>query len=116
MTWLNAQIVTLIIPVISVDFLTVDGHFAFIIPKNDRVYQQSYLNSIYSMNILIWLLVIFTEILLIEPICSVNNTIDDVNKNQTIHEPDGSRFQRILRRKKRFLLFPPGAAIVVIFL
>lgn len=33
--------------------------------------------------------------------------------NRTINEPNGLRFQRILRRKKRFLLFPPGSAIVV---
>lgn len=65
------------------------------------------------MNIVILLSVIFTGILLIEPILSVNNSIHDVNKNQTIHEPNGLRFQRILRRKRRFLLFPPGSAIVV---
>lgn len=72
--------------------------------------------SINNMNIVILLSVIFTEVLLIESILSENNWANDVNKDYTIHEPNGLRFQRILRRKKRFLLFPPGSAIVVIII
>lgn len=56
----------------------------------------------------------FASFSLIAPILSSNNnSITDVDKNSTINESNGMRFQRILRRKRRFLLFPPGAAIVV---
>lgn len=63
-----------------------------------------------NMNIVAYVLsIIFAEILLIEPIFSAN----DANQDITTIEPNGLRFQRILRRKKRFLLFPPGSAVVV---
>lgn len=66
------------------------------------------------MNLALLLSVVVGEILLIEPIfCTSNHLTNNVNQNQTINEPIGLRFQRILRRKRRFLLFPPGAAIVV---
>ena len=69
------------------------------------------------MNIVACMLsIIFAEILLIEPIFSANDHLTptiDANQNNTTIEPNGLRFQRILRRKKRFLLFPPGAAVVV---
>lgn len=53
--------------------------------------------------------------------CSILNiiqcekSVERNNKNigKTIIDTNIERFQRILRRKKRFLLFPPGAAIVV---
>ncbi|XP_031636405.1 formin-like protein 7 [Contarinia nasturtii] len=65
------------------------------------------------MNIVALISVIFAEILLIESILSADTAWPtDVNRNITAFEPNGLRFQRILRRKKRFLLFPPGAAIV----
>lgn len=67
------------------------------------------------MNIITVLLsVIFTKILLIEPILSASDTSRTIaNENNTVHVPNGVRFQRILQRKKRFLIFPPGASIVV---
>lgn len=48
-------------------------------------------------------------------VLSVNNKnwTNDVRKNVTVNELNGIRFQRILQRKKRFLIFPPGSAIVV---
>lgn len=59
-------------------------------------------------------LIIFSNVLLIEPIFSANDNLStDLNQNNTNYERNGLRFQRILRRKRRFLLFPPGAAIVV---
>lgn len=73
------------------------------------------------MNIVIWLLVILVKLFLIQSIVIASenhNSLHDVNKkqNQTIHEPNSVRFQRILKRKKRFLLFPPGSALVVIII
>lgn len=66
------------------------------------------------MNIVIWLSLICVEISVIESVVSVNNDwTHDVKQNQTINDPNGVRFQRILRRKRRFLIFPPGSAIVV---
>lgn len=67
------------------------------------------------MNIITVLLsVIFTKILLIEPISSASdNSRTIANENNTLNVPNGVRFQRILQRKKRFLIFPPGASIVV---
>lgn len=67
------------------------------------------------MNIFTVLLsVIFTKILLIEPISSASdNSRIITNENNTLNVPNGVRFQRILQRKKRFLIFPPGASIVV---
>lgn len=60
--------------------------------------------------------IIVAEVLLIEPTFSAADQLPtNLSKNNTIFEPNGARFQRILRRKKRFLLFPPGAAIVVCF-
>lgn len=60
---------------------------------------------------------IIATISLIAPILSANNNVNtDVHKISTENEPNGLRFQRILRRKKRFLLFPPGSAIVVCIL
>lgn len=63
------------------------------------------------------LLVIFVEFFLIQLALSVNNSnwTNDVHQNHTVNEPNGIRFQRILHRKKRFLIFPPGSAIVVSF-
>lgn len=54
----------------------------------------------------IWTLIISCVVLVICVHC------DNVN-NQTNVEPNGLRFQRILHRKKRFLLFPPGSAVTV---
>ena len=68
------------------------------------------------MNIMILLSVIFVEYFLIQSALSVNNqnwTNDVIIKNHTVNEPNGIRLQRILNRKKRFLIFPPGSAIVV---
>lgn len=68
------------------------------------------------MNTIINLLsVIFVVIFLIESTLSVNNKngTNDVRKDSTVNDPHGVRFQRILQRKKRFLIFPPGSAIVV---
>lgn len=69
-----------------------------------------------TMNIMILLSVIFVEFFSIQSVLSVNNNknwSNDMHKNHTVNEPNGIRFQRILHRKKRFLLFPPGSAIVV---
>lgn len=48
---------------------------------------------------------------------SLSDQIDKNNDvlNKTVLDSSGTRFQRILHRKKRFLLFPPGSAIVVSF-
>lgn len=69
------------------------------------------------MSIRILLSVIFVELFLIQSALKVNseNWTNDVHKNRTVNEPNGIRFQRILHRKKRFLIFPPGSAIVVSF-
>lgn len=69
------------------------------------------------MNIItIFVLVISVGFFLIQPSLSANDTnwTNDVLENHgTLNEPNGVRFQRILHRKKRFLIFPPGSAIVV---
>lgn len=65
------------------------------------------------MKITVLLSVIFAEILFIEPSLSANSNSRINAFNNTLNEPNGLRFQRILQRKKRFLLFPPGASIVV---
>lgn len=54
-----------------------------------------------------WL--IFTSITLITNYidCS-GDASDNKSINKTEIESNGLRFQRILQRKKRFLLFPPG--------
>lgn len=39
--------------------------------------------------------------------------LEESTVDRTKVQPNGLRFQRILQRKRRFLLFPPGAAIVV---
>lgn len=61
------------------------------------------------MNIHIVLAVIFAGF------CLFDGIRGGRDKNETEIQPNGVRFQRILQRKKRFLLFPPGAAIVVGF-
>lgn len=76
------------------------------------------ISTLHKMNsIIIWLSVIFVEFSVIQSVLSVNNQnwTNDVHKNHTMNEPNGIRFQRILHRKKRFLIFPPGSAIVVSF-
>lgn len=40
-------------------------------------------------------------------------TCDCLEQNQTIVKTNAERFERILHRQRRFLLFPPGSAIVV---
>lgn len=67
------------------------------------------------MNIIIFLSVIFVEIFSIQSQLSANNKnwTNDMYNKHTVNEPNGKRFQRILHRKKRFLIFPPGSAIVV---
>lgn len=67
------------------------------------------------MKIVALISVIFAEIWLIVSIVSVNIACANGITNKTAYEPNGLRFQRILRRKKRFLLFPPGSALVVSF-
>lgn len=62
------------------------------------------------MNILVALI---SGILLVNFVHCDNNRFEENITNRTDIEPDGLRFQRILHRKKRFLLFPPGSAIVV---
>lgn len=64
------------------------------------------------MNITIRLSAILIVISFIESIDSANNN-GIIDANKTVIDSNGLRFQRILHRKKRFLLFPPGAAIVV---
>lgn len=68
-----------------------------------------------TMNIIILLSIIFVDFFPIQSVLSANNQnwINDMHKNSTVNEPNGIRFQRILNRKKRFLIFPPGSAIVV---
>lgn len=68
-----------------------------------------------TMNIMILLSVIFVELFSVQSVLGVNNKnwTNGMHKNHTVNEPNGIRFQRILHRKKRFLLFPPGSAIVV---
>lgn len=68
-----------------------------------------------KMDMMILLSVIFVEFFSIQSVLSVNskNWTNGMHKNRTMNEPNGIRFQRILHRKKRFLLFPPGSAIVV---
>lgn len=39
--------------------------------------------------------------------------VEETTVDRTEVQPNGLRFQRILQRKRRFLLFPPGAAILV---
>lgn len=68
------------------------------------------------MNITYVLSIIFAVISLIKPTFSRNKELSrDLSHNNTVYEPNGQRFQRILRRKRRFLIFPPGSAIVVCF-
>lgn len=70
--------------------------------------------KIYKMNIVIWLSVICVKMWVIESFVSVNNNrTDEIKPNQTNYEPNGVRLQRILKRKRRFLIFPPGSALVV---
>lgn len=68
-----------------------------------------------TMNIMILLSIIFVAFFSIQSVVGLNNInwANDMHKNHTVNEPNGIRFQRILHRKKRFLLFPPGSAIVV---
>lgn len=67
------------------------------------------------MQIAIWLHLAFHGAILL----SVSNAsvdddgYDDKNIGRTSVDSNGERFQKILRRKKRFLLFPPGSALVV---
>lgn len=67
------------------------------------------------MNIIIFIALIFVEIFSIQSQLNANNKnwTNDMYNKHTVNEPNGIRFQRILHRKKRFLIFPPGSAIVV---
>lgn len=73
--------------------------------------KQWHFGRIINMNITIVLSAILMVFSLIESIYGTNSGI--INANKTVIDSNGLRFQRILHRKKRFLLFPPGAAIVV---
>lgn len=53
-------------------------------------------------------------LLLFTVVCGISGQFaNEENENKTAIDTSGVRFQRILHRKKRFLLFPPGSAIVV---
>lgn len=67
------------------------------------------------MQIVIWLLLAYHGAILLS-VSNASVDSDDYNgKNieRTSIDSNGVRFQKILSRKKRFLLFPPGSAIVV---
>lgn len=67
------------------------------------------------MQIAIWLLLAFHGAILLS-MSNASVESDDYNgKNigKTSINSNGERFQKILRRNKRFLLFPPGSALVV---
>lgn len=57
--------------------------------------------------------VLISSILLVNYVHCDNRPFEENITNRSDIEPNGLRFQRILHRKKRFLLFPPGSAIVV---
>lgn len=67
------------------------------------------------MQIAIWLFLAFHGAILLSVSNASVDSDDYNNKNigRTSIDPNGMRFQKILRRKKRFLLFPPGSAVVV---
>lgn len=74
-------------------------------------------NWVNEMQIAIWLqLAIHGAILLSASNASVDNDgYNGKNIGRTSIDSNGERFLKILRRKKRFLLFPPGSALVVSF-
>lgn len=65
------------------------------------------------MQIAIWLFLAFHGAILLSVSNSSVNSDNYKNIGRTSIDPNGVRFQKILRRKKRFLLFPPGSAVVV---
>lgn len=56
---------------------------------------------------------IFGSLLLVSYVHCARSRLEETVIDRTEVQPNGLRFQRILQRKKRFLLFPPGSAIVV---
>lgn len=67
------------------------------------------------MQIAIWLLLAFHCAILLSVTNALGDSVDYSGKNtgKTPIDSNSVRFQKILRRKKRFLLFPPGSALVV---
>lgn len=51
--------------------------------------------------------------LLVSLLSIVATTCDSLAENRTTIASDARRFEKILHRRRRFLLFPPGSAIVV---
>lgn len=67
------------------------------------------------MRIIIWLFLAFHGAILLS-VSKASVHSEDYNGTRirkTTIDSNGVRFQKILRRKKRFLLFPPGSALVV---
>lgn len=64
------------------------------------------------MQLILWLLMVAYGMVEIA-LCSECNERCGKNIDKTVIDSNVERFHRILRRKKRFLLFPPGSALVV---